>query len=256
MDLTQLTPAALTELIHLAEEKQAILSRIEKIDADLRALLSGNAAAPKATAKTPHAAALKPAAQAATKIAGAAPKAAAPVRAKRGALKEGILAALEAAGSTGAAVTQLAAQLGVEPANVHVWFATTGKKLSHITKIAPGRYAISAAAATAAPVAVVEAVAAAIESAPVTVVEVISAPAEVAAPIVEEVAAALAEVTAPVLTVLEDVVDRIVELDPVEESQPAIVFIAEEAPAAEQAAPVAEETTAPANEELQLASAQ
>ncbi len=53
-------------------------------------------------------------------------------------LKEKILAILEAAGSQGVRVKDIAAKLGLPGGNVSVWISTTGKNL--VTKIEPGLY--------------------------------------------------------------------------------------------------------------------
>lgn len=74
---------------------------------------------------------------AATKTAG---KVSRKARAKRGALKEQILAAMEAAGSAGVRVTELASTLGTKAANLHAWFHSTGKKVSGIARVAGGHY--------------------------------------------------------------------------------------------------------------------
>ncbi|MDD5201018.1 MAG: hypothetical protein PHC88_14585 [Terrimicrobiaceae bacterium] len=152
MELTELTPAALTELIQLVDKKQALLLQIEKIDKSLQAAVAGKApvkSSPK-TAKTPKPARPVAAVKSAPKPAPI-PAAPAPVRAKRGSMKEGILAALQAAGAEGLAVSSIAAKLGVAPANVHVWFSTTGKKVPQITKLGAGLYAYGEPAPAATP---------------------------------------------------------------------------------------------------------
>src|SRR3954469_17340958 len=47
---------------------------------------------------------------------------------QRGELAARILEALESAGKQGAKVRDLASSLGVNPKNLFIWFATTGKK--------------------------------------------------------------------------------------------------------------------------------
>ncbi len=61
-------------------------------------------------------------------------------RAGRGAMKERIVAALEAAGQSGIYVKELAARLGTKPVNVHSWFHSAMKRYSAITKITGGHY--------------------------------------------------------------------------------------------------------------------
>jgi len=227
MELNHLTPAALSELIRIVEEKQTLLAKIEKIDASMETLIKNNTvvATAVAPAKFPRKITAKPAAKAvkaaapapaetsasAAPVAVSAPKAPAPVRAKRGALKEGILAALAAAGAEGLSVSELSARLGVEPANIHVWFSTTGKKLSEITKVAAGRYALGAV-----PSAVEAAVETAPEETPV-VIEIIEAAAE----------PAIIEIIEP-----EPVAVEVVEIVESEPEAPAASFPPEPEPAA------------------------
>ena len=59
---------------------------------------------------------------------------------KRGQLSARILTELESAGSQGIAVRDLADKLGANYKNIHIWFATTGKKNSAIKKIGRAQY--------------------------------------------------------------------------------------------------------------------
>ena len=84
---------------------------------------------------------------------GAAKAKAAPAEAGRkgrGALREQILEALQAAGARGATVQELSSLLGTKTANIHSWFSTNAKKISGIKKIGEARYALNGAAAKAA----------------------------------------------------------------------------------------------------------
>jgi hypothetical protein len=221
MDLTQLSPAVLSELIQLSEQKQSLLAEIAQIDETILKVASGSvrpaASVPRAP-KASKAPAVKPAPVAEAAFAEKAP--AAP-RARRGALKEGILQALQAAGPEGIGISDIASQLGVDAKNVNVWFSTTGKKIEGLTKLAPGRYALGAAAATV------------LAEAPALVEEVAVVEPAVAeaAPEVEPVAEIepAIEEAAPV-AVEEIVVETVVIPEPVAEE-----VIAEIAPAAEEA---------------------
>ena len=57
-----------------------------------------------------------------------------------GGLGKKVLKALEAAGDAGVKVAELAKTLKVKGPNIHVWFATTGKKNKGIKKIGTGHY--------------------------------------------------------------------------------------------------------------------
>lgn len=59
---------------------------------------------------------------------------------KRSPLGKEILKALQNAGSKGMSIRELTKIVHSKPANVHVWFSTTGKKISGIKKIRPGVY--------------------------------------------------------------------------------------------------------------------
>jgi hypothetical protein len=249
MDLTQLSPAVLSELIALSEQKQSLLAEVAKIDETILKVASGNvrptASAPRAAkaAKAPKAPAAKPA-PVVEEAAPAAEKAPAAPRAKRGALKEGILQALQAAGPEGISISDLASQLDVDAKNVNVWFSTTGKKIEGLTKLAPGRYALGAAAA------------AVLAEAPAFVGEVASVEPEVAeaapevgpvaeiAPVIEEAApVAIEEVVTEIVVIPETVAEEVVaEIAPAaeetltyeaEESIP-VAVVSDEIPAAEE----------------------
>lgn len=59
---------------------------------------------------------------------------------QRGALKDRIMAALQAAGSQGVRVKELAQALGTKPVNVHSWFHSSIKRYPAIKKIEGGHY--------------------------------------------------------------------------------------------------------------------
>ena len=64
-------------------------------------------------------------------------------RARRGALKAQIMAALETAGHAGVRVTELASTLGTKAANLHAWFYATAKRIPSIVKIGGGHYRLN-----------------------------------------------------------------------------------------------------------------
>jgi hypothetical protein len=67
---------------------------------------------------------------------------------KRGELAGRIVDTLTAAGKQGIKLREIAAQLGVNPKNLSVWFATTGKKNKAIRKIGEGLYRIASESST------------------------------------------------------------------------------------------------------------
>jgi transposase-like protein len=59
---------------------------------------------------------------------------------QRGQVSIAVQAALQAAGKEGAKISDLARTLDLNPRNLFVWFATTGKKFKAIKKVGPGHY--------------------------------------------------------------------------------------------------------------------
>ena len=129
MSLSNLSSAQLAHLIGLVKEKELLQSKLEKVDAALKALESGKPPGKKRGRKPGRPA----------KIKGATGKPA--KRGKR--LKAPLLKALSAAGSSGITVKELAAKLKVKPGNIFSWFYTTGKKIKGIHKIGEAKYAYS-----------------------------------------------------------------------------------------------------------------
>ena len=130
MQSTELTVQSLKQLMNLTKRKEQLLKEITKIE-DLIVSALGGGPAPRG--RKPGKA--KKAAKAA-KTAGK-PRG----RKRRGSLGKKILAALESAGAKGVKVADLANAIGVKGPNLHVWFATTGKK--HTKKIGRGHYKLA-----------------------------------------------------------------------------------------------------------------
>lgn len=92
----------------------------------------------------PQAAAPAPEAEATPKAAAKAPKRAKKSSGKpRGYLTAAVQEALKSAGKDGIRINDLAKTLDVNPRNLFVWFATTGKKFKAIKKFGPGQYRLS-----------------------------------------------------------------------------------------------------------------
>jgi hypothetical protein len=119
MQTSNITVESLRGLMKLAQRKDRLVSELAGIESEIAALIGG---------------------QTSMKAAGApAKKAARKARTgTRGRVGGQIIAALQAAGPDGVKVTDLSKALGLKNANVHVWFATTGKK--HADKIGRGHY--------------------------------------------------------------------------------------------------------------------
>ena len=59
----------------------------------------------------------------------------------RGQLKDRIIGALMAAGKPGVTIKDMSEKLGTSYGNISVWFHTTGKGVTEVKKVAPGRFA-------------------------------------------------------------------------------------------------------------------
>ncbi|QQY11147.1 MAG: hypothetical protein JMM77_02915 [Candidatus Xiphinematobacter sp.] len=131
MNIESFTPATVRALVSLAEKRKKLLEQVQSLEAEIASLLDD-----------------LPTGIAAGK-GGRPPKSMTrPARTRRaerrvqkpGVLKERILQILRSAGDTGISVSEIAEELSILPANVHVWFSTTGKRLEEVRKVAPGRF--------------------------------------------------------------------------------------------------------------------
>jgi hypothetical protein len=140
MSITSFTSASLKSLSKLIDKKESLASEIAKIEADISSFLTGKPA--KAPGKRRGRPAKKSAVVKKSAPAKKAPKAV-KKRASRGGLGAKVLKALEAAGDAGVKVADLAKTLKIKGVNLHVWFATTGKKNPAIKKVAKGHYKLA-----------------------------------------------------------------------------------------------------------------
>jgi len=131
MSLSNLSSAQLAHLIGLVKEKESLQTKLDHVNAELHSLETGKAL-PKKRGRKPG------------RPAGIKNKVAKGKKSKRGKrLKQPLLKALSAAGSSGITVKELAAKLKVKPGNIFSWFYTTGKKISGIKKVGEAKYAYS-----------------------------------------------------------------------------------------------------------------
>ena len=144
MDISLINSQSLLRLLALTERKEELLSIVDEIDAAIIDTLRGGVTVEVLEIPTkPVGAALAPTSASAQKSPAKPPKSKKAKGGKSGGLKEKILALLEEAGSDGLRVKEIAEKLAAKPANISVWFSTTGKKLA--TKVEPGRYAVKGA---------------------------------------------------------------------------------------------------------------
>lgn len=149
MSLTKLSSVEIGKISKLVEAKEELLQKIADLDVQIEGIAGGEAPASKPAAKTARKARkVKAAKKAGVAKAVKAPKAKKAAKAKggprgsHGALRDKIMAELEAAGGNGVRVKDLADKLGIKTANISVWFYTTGAKNKSIKKIAPATYAL------------------------------------------------------------------------------------------------------------------
>lgn len=131
MALFNLSSAQLAHLIGLVKEKESLQTKLDRINAELHSLETGKTA-PKKRGRKPG------------RPVGTKNKVAKGRKSKRGKrLKQPLLKALSAAGSSGITVKDLAAKLKVKPGNIFSWFYTTGKKIGGIKKVGAAKYSYS-----------------------------------------------------------------------------------------------------------------
>ena len=135
MNITNLSTDVLKGLFKLTTKRDDLLKEVARIESQLQSLISGKPV--KAVAKKGRRVSAK-AGAAKGKVAKG--KAAPATRSSRGGLGKKILKALENAGEAGVKVAELAKTLKVKGTNLHVWFATTGKKHTGIKKVGKGHY--------------------------------------------------------------------------------------------------------------------
>ena len=133
MALFNLSSAQLARLIGLVKYRESLQAKLDQVNASLHSLETGKAA-PKKRGRKPG---RPPGAKNKKSVA----KGRKGKRGKR--LKEPLLKALSAAGSSGITVKDLAAKLKVKPGNIFSWFYTTGKKIKGISKVGEAKYAYS-----------------------------------------------------------------------------------------------------------------
>ncbi|HEY5791828.1 MAG TPA: hypothetical protein VIS74_00925 [Chthoniobacterales bacterium] len=129
MDVSNINSSTLQNLVGLIKKKEELELQLGKIEAQIAAAISGKKAG-------------KPGRPALKGKPGRPAKAAPKRSGKRGALKEAITDLLGKAGPEGISAKEISEKLGVPNQHVHVWFGTTGKKITGLTKLAKGVWAV------------------------------------------------------------------------------------------------------------------
>ena len=138
MDIKHITSASLRRLLSLTDKKAQLIKAVSDVEDQIAKALQGAATTTREVVEAVTPKSVKKGKKR-KKSKGAKP----------GGLKGRILDLLEAAGDEGVRVRDIAKQLASKPANIAVWFSTTGKNLTK--KVEPGRYAIQGAGKAAAP---------------------------------------------------------------------------------------------------------
>lgn len=137
MSISSFTSASLKSLAKLLDKKESFVAEIQKIEAEIASVLTGK------PTKAPGKRSGRPAKKGVVAKESATAKKAPKKRAARGSIGAKIQKALEDAGDAGVKVTELAKALKVKSGNLHVWFATTGKKNPAIKKAGKGHYKLA-----------------------------------------------------------------------------------------------------------------
>ncbi|HEX8295163.1 MAG TPA: hypothetical protein VF593_02610 [Chthoniobacteraceae bacterium] len=123
----------LKQMMALEERRAVLQQELDSLSAELSSLKDGlfddsaPAAAKSTTSKSTRTAAKPERRQ----------------RNRRGLMKDKIMAALEAAGSAGIKVKELAQVLGTKPVNIHSWFHSALKRENSISKVSGGHYRLN-----------------------------------------------------------------------------------------------------------------
>ncbi len=115
MPISDLSSAQIKNLLRLLREKESLQTKLARVKSAL-AKLDGNATKPNLKGSR------KPNRRTGTTI------------------KDSILEVLAQAGPGGLSVKEIATQASANAGSVSVWIYTSGKKISGLKKIAPGRY--------------------------------------------------------------------------------------------------------------------
>jgi len=137
MKLTLLTSADLKRIAVHLEQREELQARLAQLNSQLAAI-EGGAATPATVPDRPRPVVAPAKAQV---------RPSAGRRAKRGALKAAVLDQVKNAGRAGITVKDIAARIGAKYNRIFTWFYTTGRNVSEIKKVGPGKYGWTGASA-------------------------------------------------------------------------------------------------------------
>ena len=138
MDLTNIHISTLHKMLKLSERKEELLKDLKELEEQIFShlphrpnLIPSKLQIPKKQTHTTS-----------QKSSQTPEPAGSSKRASRGSMKTMILEVLQQSGPAGIKVPEIARQIGVKNANVHVWLSNTGKKLAEIERIGAGLFRI------------------------------------------------------------------------------------------------------------------
>lgn len=135
MDLTNIHISTLHKMLKLSERKEELLKDLKELEEKIASHFSPHSNLIPSKLQVPKK-------QSSQKISQTPTPATTSKRALRGTMKTMILEVLQQAGPSGIKVPEIARQIGVKNANVHVWLSNTGKKLAEIERIGAGLFRI------------------------------------------------------------------------------------------------------------------
>ena len=121
MSLSNLSIRQVEQVIELLQEKKVLLERLNEIEIDLHRVVDRRPSAPEVSNNA------SPSIHARS--------------GRRRKLQPSILEALQAAGTKGLSVKELAVQTRGNEASIRTWIYTAGKKITGLQKVAPGTFA-------------------------------------------------------------------------------------------------------------------
>ena len=141
MSLNNISSAALRRLISIVERKERVQEELREIESKLSTYVSEPTIPSTRTLRRMRKSGAVRASKQVKAPKAKLQQAESKSSARRGALKDALLAALQKADGAGIAIKDLSKTLGVKAQNLHVWFSSTGRKIKGITKVSAGRWA-------------------------------------------------------------------------------------------------------------------
>jgi Skp family chaperone for outer membrane proteins len=141
MSLNNISSAELRRLISIVERKERVQEELREIESKLSTYVSEPTIPSTRTLRRVRKSRAVRASKQVKAPKAKLQQAESKTSARRGALKDALLAALQKADGAGIAIKDLSRVLDVKAQNLHVWFSSTGRKVKGVTKVSAGRWA-------------------------------------------------------------------------------------------------------------------